>query len=42
MRKVMVSAKSVYSICGADGFRIGLQFVQLDAANTSIINALVR
>jgi hypothetical protein len=42
MRKLMVSAKAVYSICGADGFRIGMQFVQLDAANTSMINELVR
>lgn len=42
MRKVMVSAKAVYSICGNEGFRIGLQFVQLDAANTSIINQIVR
>lgn len=42
IRKVMVSAKAVYSICSGDGFRIGLQFVQLDAASTSIINDIVR
>lgn len=42
IRKVMASAKAVYSICGADGFRTGFQFVQLDAANTSIINELAR
>jgi c-di-GMP-binding flagellar brake protein YcgR len=42
MRKVMVSAKAVYSIFSGEGFRIGLQFVQLDAANTSIINQIVR
>jgi len=42
MRKIMVSAKAVYSIYGGEGFRTGFQFVQLDAANTSIINQLVR
>lgn len=42
IRKLMVSAKSVYSIFGGEGFRTGLQFVQLDAANTSIINEIVR
>jgi hypothetical protein len=41
MRRIMVSAKTVYSIYSSDGFRIGLQFVQLDAANTSIINQIV-
>lgn len=42
MRKVMASAKAVYSICSGEGFRIGFQFVQLDAATTSIINEIVR
>ncbi|MGZ3159195.1 MAG: PilZ domain-containing protein [Burkholderiaceae bacterium] len=42
MRRVMASAKIVYSIFSGEGFRIGLQFVQLDAANTSIINEIVR
>lgn len=42
VRKVMVSAKAVYSIYSGEGFRIGFQFVQLDAANTSIINQLAR
>lgn len=42
MRKVMASAKAVYSICSGDSFRTGFQFVQLDAANTSIINEIVR
>jgi hypothetical protein len=42
IRKVMVSANAVYSIYSGEAFRTGFQFVQLDAASTSIINELVR
>jgi len=42
VRRVMASANVVYSIfSSADGFRHGFQFVQLDAANTSIINQII-
>ncbi len=41
MRQVTAIARTVYSISsGPAGFRIGLQFVQMDATNTAIINEL--
>lgn len=40
MKRVIASVKAVYSICGADGFRVGFQFVNLDMANTAIINSI--
>jgi c-di-GMP-binding flagellar brake protein YcgR len=42
LKRVMASAKVVYNIfSSSDGFRHGLQFVQLDAANTSIIGQII-
>ncbi|HYD94344.1 MAG TPA: PilZ domain-containing protein [Noviherbaspirillum sp.] len=38
MVRVFASAKVIYSILrGTDGFRTGLQFVQLDAANNKLL-----
>ena len=40
--RVMGSAKVVYSILsGNDGFRVGLQFVKLDAANSKLVAELM-
>ncbi len=41
LRRIIASAKVVYSVCGADGFRLGFQFVQLDAGNTALITEIV-
>lgn len=41
--QVMASAKVVYSILsGTDGFRTGLQFVQINQANLQTLTELVR
>lgn len=43
MRKIRAVAKAVYSICsGTEGFRVGFQFVQVDAATTMTITELTR
>jgi len=40
--RVMGQAKIVYSILsGNDGFRVGLQFVKLDAANSKLVAELM-
>lgn len=42
MVRVMGQAKVVYSIlAGADGFRIGMQFTNMDAANSKIVAQLM-
>ncbi len=42
MVRIAANAKVIYSILsGADGFRIGLQFVRLDAANNKTLAELM-
>lgn len=39
---LVASAKVIYStLSGTDGFRTGMQFVQLDAENSKILAALI-
>ncbi len=40
MKKVQVIAKAVYSVFGTDGFRIGMQFTQVDPASAAVIDEI--
>ena len=43
MRKFRVVSKVVYCIfSSSEGFRVGCQFTELDAANTAVINEIMR
>lgn len=42
VRRIVAKAKVVYSVLsGSDGFRIGFQFIQLDAENNKTLAALM-
>lgn len=40
-RTVTVQGKVVYSICSAEGFKLGMHFVQIDAGSVAFIEAFL-
>jgi c-di-GMP-binding flagellar brake protein YcgR len=40
-KRITASVRVIYSILGTDGFRTGLQFVELDAENNKSLAALM-